>query len=62
LFATAVEMTLLTVKMDGRIGQLCVPTILFLEKDPVALLREKIQGNPDFSVIRLLPVTILTKP
>ena len=39
LFATAVEVTLLTVKLDGRIGQLCVPTILLLEKEPVALLR-----------------------
>ena len=38
LFITTVEVTLLTVKLD-RIGQLHVPTILFLEKELVALLR-----------------------
>ena len=37
--ATTVEVTLLTVILDGRIGQLCVPTILFLDYEPVALLR-----------------------
>lgn len=38
-FATTVEVTLLTVILDGRIGQLFVPTILLLEKELVALLR-----------------------
>jgi len=61
LFTTIVEVTLLTVKLDTRIGQLHVPTILFLEKEPVTLLRYKVQWNPDFSVYHLLPVTILTE-
>jgi len=39
LFATSVGVTLLTVKLDGKIGQLRVTTILFLEKELVALLR-----------------------
>ena len=39
LFATTVGVTLLTVKLDGRFGQLRVTTILFLEKEPIALLR-----------------------
>jgi len=60
LFTTTVEVTLLTVKLDRRIGQLRVPNILFLE-ELVALLRKKVQWNPDFSVIQLLPVTILTE-
>jgi hypothetical protein len=60
LFTTTVEVPLLTVKLDGRIGQFHVPTTLFLEKEPLEPVRLEAGWSPDFPVIQPLPVTILT--